>query len=56
MTKERAYKYCRELTENLGLENRKVVLAWKAYEEGKYMTCSFLHGCWRAKNHIPYEP
>lgn len=42
MTKEEIETKGFEMTTNLGLENKKVILFWKAFEEDRLLAC-WLH-------------
>ena len=39
MTREEIETKGLEMTTNLGLEDKKVILFWKAFEEGRFLAC-----------------
>ena len=39
MTREEIETKGLEMTTSLGLENKKVILFWKAFEEGRFLAC-----------------
>ena len=39
MTREEIETRGLEMTRSLGLENKKVILFWKAFEEGRFLAC-----------------
>lgn len=46
----KALAMCEILTKALGFENKSVILAWKAFEEGRYPAVSLHYNAWRIKN------
>ena len=36
-----------EMIRNLGFENKKVILFWKAFEEERWLACELHYGCFK---------
>lgn len=50
MMMSKALAMCETLTTALGFENNTVILAWKAFEEGRYAAVSLHYNAWKIKN------